>query len=258
MRRGRDEGAGRGQRQAHPGHPGAGRQVGAVQGEARRGRRGAGLPHRRQGGRRRRRRHRVPRVGQGDQRLPDRGAQGRAQPGRRGGVRRLRASPPAEIRCSPTQGSSSPEQAIPLAGAAGPGDPRDRRAGVPGAAPGRAAGPGALVDAARSGWPTRRILAALRLSLETATLATAGEPGARRTAGLGAGPHRPARPRGSSGRWSPCRWCCRRWSAAWRCCWSSAATGCSAAGSTRTSGSRCRSPPPAWWSPRRSWRCRSW
>lgn len=33
--------------------------------------------------------------------------------------------------------------------------------------------------------------------------------------------------------------------------------GCSAAGSTRRSGSPCRSPPPGWCSRRRSWRCRS-
>ena len=82
--------------------------------------------------------------------------------------------------------------------------------------------------------------------------------GARGAAGLAAGPGRRSPAAAWSARWSPCRWCCRRWSAAWRCCWSSAAAAWSGSGSTPPSASRCRSPPPASCSPRRSSPCRSW
>ena len=63
--------------------------------------------------------------------------------------------------------------------------------------------------------------------------------------------------RGCCAHWSRCRWCCRRSSAAWRCCWPSA--GAASSGGTSTvvrhhaavhhAGRRS--------SRRRSWRCRS-
>ncbi len=84
---------------------------------------------------------------------------------------------------------------------------------------------------------------ALQLSLVSATAATAvslvlGVPLAWLLA-------RTDFPAGASyAPWSPCRSSCRRWSAAWLSFSPWAATVSSAGGSTRGSGSPCRSPPP--------------
>ena len=68
---------------------------------------------------------------------------------------------------------------------------------------------------------------------------------ARRAAGLGAGPVAASRARAAAGAGHACRWCCRRSSAASRCCSPSAATGSSGSTSTSGSASRCRSRRPA-------------
>ena len=216
---------------------------------------------------RRRRRHRVPRVGRRGQRLPDRRrCKDAPNPAGARGLRRVRA-----LGAGP---GGAHRRRLPAALSRAHAQPPTARAGrgcrspcwcppgsgcLPRAAAGRAAGPGALVDAAAAARPSRACSTALRLSLRDR------HPGHRCSAwcsacrwpGCWPGPSSPAG--GWCARWSPCRWCCRRWSAAWRCCWSSAGAGCSAAGSTRRSGSRLPfTTAGRGASPRRSWRCRSW
>ena len=89
---------------AHSGHPGTGRQGGTVQTEARRGRRRARLPDRREGGDGRCGRYRVPRIGWCDQRVSDRRPQGRSQ------------SRPALRRSSPTCARSRARPCLTQAG----------------------------------------------------------------------------------------------------------------------------------------------
>ena len=83
-------------------------------------------------------------------------------------------------------------------------------------------------------------------------------PAARRAAGLAAGPGRVPRPAAGPGAGHRAAGAAaggrRRGAAAGL----RPARAGRRAGSTRRSGSRCRSPPPASWSPRRSSRCRSW
>ena len=99
-----------------------------------------------QGRRRRRGRRRVPRVGRRDQRLPDRRAQGRPQPGRRPGVRRA--------TCCPTQGQAVLDRGR-LPGAVTPVDTdRDDSDGGRGAG-GRAAAPPAAGCRCRCCCPPR-------------------------------------------------------------------------------------------------------
>ena len=83
-----------------------------------------------------------------------------------------------------------------------------RRAALPPRPARRAAGPravGRLGDDPRPG----RVAEALRLSLVWATVATGVSPGARRAAGLGAGPGATSRGCGCCAPSSRCRWCCR-------------------------------------------------
>ena len=91
--------------------------------------------------------------------------------------------------------------------------------------------------------------AGAHLAAAVARLLAVGHGGvdrARGAARLGAGPRPVPRSPPAACRWSPCRWCCRRSSAASRCSGLRPRGACSAATSTPGSASRCRSPRPAW------------
>ena len=102
----------------------------------------------------------------------------------------------------------------------------------------------------------RQLVEALRLSLRLRQRGHRAVAGVRGAAGLGARPG--ALPRSPLLRaLVTCRWSCRRSSAVSRSCWRSAGEGLVGRVLDRGSGSPCRSPPRASWSPRRSSRCRS-
>ena len=216
-------------------HAGAGRQGDAGQGGRRRGGRRAGLPYRRDRRDRGRRGHRVPRVRQGGQHLPDRradrvqGLRTRPRPSSTTCVRpRVRRCWRKRALPSPSgRRDTSPARVPLLAGGA-----RCPRPALPAAAPGRAAGPGAVgatrlrcSAARRPGrrWACRWSPPPSRWSWRSSS--------AYPWPGCSPGPD--CAGRRCCGRWSPCRWCCRPWSAGWPCSPCSAGPACSAGRCTR-------------------------